>query len=86
MPVARYRGRASNLRYQQRCQRVSAERCDPCRCIDGASRAVALPYMLSLPDGHWPATLEPDRIPSDARIEQVELDRAHPLPDSLVRC
>ncbi len=49
-------------------------------------RMPGLSFMLLLSDGHWPATLEPDSIPSDARIEQVELARSHPPSDSLVRC
>jgi hypothetical protein len=45
-----------------------------------------LSFTLSLPRGHWPETLEPDSIPSDARIDQIELDRAHPPSESLVPC
>jgi hypothetical protein len=45
-----------------------------------------LSFMLSLPDGHWPATLEPDSIPSAARVDQVDFSRADPPSDSLVSC
>jgi hypothetical protein len=45
-----------------------------------------LSFMLSLPTWLWPATLDPDSVPSGARIDRVLLDRAHPPSDSLVPC
>ena len=45
-----------------------------------------LSFMLSLPTWRWPATLDPDSVPSGARIDRVLLDRAHPPSDSLVPC
>ena len=43
-------------------------------------------FTLSLPDRDPPIPPEVDTIPSDTPIEDVQVDRHHPPPDSLVRC